>query len=198
VTAELKRRRANSRTASPSTADDANDPDNTSGTGLTSDRIVLMSVLSAIGAGVAVLLGRRTPAPQMEALSNSGKQLNSIEATMQRTAMVRVGSVAARISRLDHGKESFSSGFDTTGPFERFCDCGQAKGPTSKSGRRDIENPWQQKPPLVSSSHELDAEECRADSSPQVVQYVLTADEEIRSAVLFPGGALIGADWGTA
>jgi len=195
VTAEFTRRRANSRTASASTADDANNPDTDSEIGLRSDRTRTISDPSTIGV-MAVLLGRRTPAPEMEALCVSGKQLNSSEATMQRTAIVRVGSVAARTSRLDHGKDPFSSGVDWTGPSGRSSDCAPKEtGPTSKSGRRDIGNEWRHEPSLVGPSHELlCAAGCRAISRPQVAQNVLTTDGVIRPDVFFPEGAPAGAN----
>lgn len=191
VTAEFTRRRANSRTASASTADGANDPDTGSEIGLRSDRTRMASGPSTIGE-MAVLLGRETPAPEMEALCDSGKQLNFSEATMPQTAVVRLGSVAVSTSRLDHGKGPFSSGVDRTGPFGRFCDCTRETVPTSKNGRRDIGNEWRHDPSLVGPSHELLwAAECRAISRPQVAQNVYGL---IRPDGFFPEGALAGAN----
>jgi hypothetical protein len=198
VTAEFTKRRVNSRTASASTADDANDADTGSEVVFRSDRARTTSDPGPSTIGVmVVLLGRRTPAPEMEGgLCVSRKQLNSSGATMQRTAIVRAGSVAARTSRLDHGKGPFSSGVDWTGPSGLSSDCvPQETGPTSKSGRRDIGNEWGHKPSLIGPSHELlCAAECRAISRPQVAQNVLTTDGVIRSDVLFPEGASAGAN----
>jgi len=150
---------------------------------------------SAIGVMAVQLLGRRL-APEMEALFDSGKQRNRSGVTMQRTAIVRVGSVAVRISRLDHGKHPFFSGVDWTGPFGRFFDWAEAMGPTSKSGKRDKGNEWQQEPSLVGPSHELllCATERGADPTPQAVQNVLITDGVIRSDVLFSEGSVAGAD----
>jgi hypothetical protein len=151
---------------------------------------------SAIGVMAVQLLGYRTLVPEMEALFDSGKQRNRSGATMQRAAIVRLGSVAVKISRLDHGKDLFFSGVDWTGPFGRFFDCAEAMGATSKSGRRDKGNEWQQEPSLVGPSHELllCATERGADPTPQAVQNVLRTDDVIRSDVLFPEGAVAGAD----
>lgn len=197
VTAEFTRRRANSCTVSASTADAANDPDTGSEIGLRSDRTRSMSDPDPSTIGVmAVLLGHRTPPPEMEALRVAGKQLSSSEATIQRTAIVRVGLAAARTSRLDHGKDLFSSRVDWTGPSGRPSDCvPQETGPTSKSGRRDMGNEWRHEPSLVGPSHELlCATGCRAISRPQVAQNVLTTDGVIRSDVFFPEGASASAN----
>ena len=195
VTAACTSRRANSRTASASTADDANDTETDSEIASRSDRKMSKSESSAIGVMAVQLSGRRTLAPDMEALFDSGKQRNRSGVTMQRTAMVRVGSVAVRISRLDHGKDPFLSGIDWTGPFGRIFDCAEVMGATSKSGKRDKGNEWQQEP-LVGPSHEmlLRATERGADRTPQAVQNVLITDEVIRSDVLFSEGAVAGAD----
>jgi hypothetical protein len=194
VTAEFTRRRANSRTASASTAEEANDTDIDSEIESRSDRATRKSGSgsSTIGVMAVLLLGHKTPA---QAFFDSGKQRNRSGAIMQRTAIVRVGSVMARISRLDHGNNSFLSGVDWTGPFGRFCDNAEAMGFTSKSGRRDKGNEWQQVP-LVGPSHELllCATERGADSIPQAVQNVLIDDGLIRSDALFPEEASVGGD----
>jgi len=93
VTAEFIKCRVNSRTASASTAHEANDSDTGPEVDIRLDRMI-MSYPSTVEAE-AVPLG---PAPETEALSDSGKQLNLSRAIMQRTAITRVGSVAARIS----------------------------------------------------------------------------------------------------
>ena len=196
MTAEYTTFRANSRTATASTADEANDTVTDSEIASRSDRKMSeCSESSAIGAMAVQLLGRRL-APEMEALFDSGKQRNRSGVTMQRTAIVRAGSVAVRISRLEHGKWPFFSGVDWTGPLGRFFDCAEAMGATSKSGRRDKGNEWQQEPSLVGPSHELllCATERGADPTPQAVQNVLITDDVIRSDVPFPEGSVAGAD----
>jgi len=121
VTAESTRQRANSRTARASTADDASDIEKASDELTRLDRRSI-SVPSNIVV-MAVLLGHRTPTPEMEALRDSGKQRNLSGAIINRTANIKLGSVEARISRMGQRKDPlFSSEVDLTGPFGQLWD----------------------------------------------------------------------------
>jgi hypothetical protein len=84
VTAEFTRRRASSRTANPSTAVEARDTEMDSEVMLRSDRKMSKSESSTIGVMAVLLvgLGRKNPAPKMEAPFNSGKQRSCRGATM--------------------------------------------------------------------------------------------------------------------
>jgi hypothetical protein len=84
VTAEFTRRRANSRTANPSTAVEAKDVETDSEVMLRSDRKMSKSESSTIGVMAVLLvgLGRKSPAPNMEASFNSGKQRSCRGATI--------------------------------------------------------------------------------------------------------------------
>jgi hypothetical protein len=99
VTAESIKFRVNSRTASASTAHEANDSDTGPEVDIRFDRMIT-SHPSTVWAKAAPL-GSRAPPPETEALSDSWKQLNLSWTIMWRTANSRVGSVAARISRMD-------------------------------------------------------------------------------------------------
>ena len=113
VTAESIRHRVNSRTASASTAQDPNDSDTGPEVDIRLDRMIISHPFT-VGA-MAVPLGSRAPAPKTGVLSDSGKQLNLSWTITERTANSRLGSVAARISRMDQRRTPSSAEVGGTG-----------------------------------------------------------------------------------